>query len=69
MQNCFADALASYEKALVEIDREDAPALWAGTMVNIGLAHANLGIRMQAFEAQENLRIEGFRGVRRYWLC
>jgi tetratricopeptide (TPR) repeat protein len=57
MQYRFADALASYEKALVEIAREDAPALWAGTMVNIGLAHAELGIRVQAFEAKEHLRL------------
>ena len=55
MQYRFADALASYEKALMEIAREDAPALWAGTMVNIGVAHMELGIRVQAFEAKEHL--------------
>jgi tetratricopeptide (TPR) repeat protein len=56
MQYRFTDALASYEKALVEIDREDAPALWAGTLVDVGRAHAQLAAHVQAFEAIERLR-------------
>ena len=41
----------------MEIDLEDAPALWAATQVDIGRAHAELSIRVQAFEASEHLRI------------
>jgi tetratricopeptide (TPR) repeat protein len=51
----FAEALASYEKALDYAKRESNGELWAATIVDIGKAHEALGIRVEGLAAKEHL--------------
>jgi tetratricopeptide (TPR) repeat protein len=43
----FEKALEAYQRALQQLSREEAPVLWAGVWVDIGRAHAELGIRSE----------------------
>jgi tetratricopeptide (TPR) repeat protein len=51
----FAEALESYKKALAQVNRNDEPAIWAATLVDAGMAHSALGIRVAGEAAHEHL--------------
>src|SRR5271165_734329 len=51
----FADALAHYEKAHKYATRDSDPQLWAATLVNVGEAHEELGIRVEGKAGNEHL--------------
>jgi tetratricopeptide (TPR) repeat protein len=50
----FEEALANYQKALDYIKRETDPQLWAATLVDVGRAHGELGVRVEG-KANEHL--------------
>ncbi len=51
----FAEALESYEEALLKVKRESDAPLWAATIVDVGLANGQLGIRVEGRKATEYL--------------
>jgi tetratricopeptide (TPR) repeat protein len=51
----FMEAVASYQKALEYATRESDPQLWAATLVDVGRAHAELGIRVEGKAGNEHL--------------
>jgi tetratricopeptide (TPR) repeat protein len=51
----FAAALAEYEKAARWAKRDVSPALWAEVQVWLGIAHQELGIRVEGEAAQVHL--------------
>jgi hypothetical protein len=49
------EAEKAYETALHYINRETNPQLWAKTEVDVGIAHRELGIRVEAKAGNEHL--------------
>jgi hypothetical protein len=51
----FEEAEKAYEMALRYINRESNPQLWAGTEVDLGITHRELGIRVEGKAGNEHL--------------
>jgi hypothetical protein len=43
----FAEALESYPEALGKVKRDSDPQLWVETLVDVGRAHEELGVRVE----------------------
>ncbi len=59
----FDDALHAYEQALAEVDRKQFEQLWASVQIDIGLAHWQLGIRVEGERIANHLSsaVEAYR--------
>lgn len=51
----FEKALESYHRALEIVDQEERPHLWASLLLDVGNAHAAIGVRTKSHRVHDNL--------------
>jgi tetratricopeptide (TPR) repeat protein len=51
----FAEALSSYEQALMQVSQQSDPAVWAAIKIEVGIANWQLGIQVAGASSAEHL--------------